>query len=145
MARGTASGRGLTTVGADCLLMAVAHVAHDCSVGNHVILANSVNMAGHVVIEDYVHGEGSRIAALLAALLILLDAPTLYLTASATALGLDALVVVIIIVLLLVIQIAFPVKAHLILAQAGLPHRKVFVTEQHKRGTVPFNGFGWSR
>jgi UDP-N-acetylglucosamine acyltransferase len=33
--------------------MAYAHIAHDCEVGNHVILANSVNMAGHVVIEEY--------------------------------------------------------------------------------------------
>ena len=33
--------------------MAYAHVAHDCSVGNHVILANSANMGGHCVIEDH--------------------------------------------------------------------------------------------
>ena len=51
--RGTvASGR--TVVGSDCLLMAYAHVAHDCEIGNHVILSNAVNMAGHVVIEDWV-------------------------------------------------------------------------------------------
>lgn len=43
-----------TTVGDHCFIMAYAHVAHDCSVGNHVVLANSVNMAGHVVIEDHV-------------------------------------------------------------------------------------------
>ena len=51
--RGTdASGR--TVVGSDCLLMAYTHVAHDCELGNNVILANSVNMAGHVHMEDWV-------------------------------------------------------------------------------------------
>jgi len=43
-----------TVVGANCLLMAYSHVAHDCTVGNNVIIANSVNMAGHVTIEDFV-------------------------------------------------------------------------------------------
>jgi len=43
-----------TRVGSDCLIMAYAHVAHDCQVGDGVILANSVNMAGHVTIEDHV-------------------------------------------------------------------------------------------
>lgn len=42
-----------TVVGSDCLLMAYAHVAHDCAVGDHCILANAVNLAGHVVIEDW--------------------------------------------------------------------------------------------
>src|SRR5215211_6007300 len=42
-----------TIVGADCLLMAYAHVAHDCTVGNNVILANAVQLAGHVEIGDY--------------------------------------------------------------------------------------------
>src|SRR5439155_17706028 len=37
-----------TTVGNHCLLMAYTHVAHDCVVGNHVILANAVQLAGHV-------------------------------------------------------------------------------------------------
>jgi len=45
--------RWKTTVGSHCLIMAYAHIAHDCDIGNHVILANSVNMAGHVVIEEY--------------------------------------------------------------------------------------------
>lgn len=44
---------GKTVVGSDCLLMAYAHVAHDCVVGNHCILANAVNLAGHVIIEDW--------------------------------------------------------------------------------------------
>jgi UDP-N-acetylglucosamine acyltransferase len=51
--RGT-SASGRTVVGSDCLLMAYTHVAHDCEIGNQVILANSVNMAGHVTIEDWV-------------------------------------------------------------------------------------------
>jgi UDP-N-acetylglucosamine acyltransferase len=42
-----------TSVGSHCLLMAYAHVAHDCQVGNHVILANAVQLAGHVEIGDY--------------------------------------------------------------------------------------------
>lgn len=51
--RGTSTGRGLTSVGADCMLMAVAHVAHDCDLGNAVIVANNVVMGGHVRIGDY--------------------------------------------------------------------------------------------
>ncbi len=42
-----------TKIGSHCLLMAYAHVAHDCIVGNHVILANNVNLAGHITIQDY--------------------------------------------------------------------------------------------
>jgi UDP-N-acetylglucosamine acyltransferase len=42
-----------TVIGTNCLLMAYAHVAHDCMIGNHVILANSVQLAGHVEIGDY--------------------------------------------------------------------------------------------
>lgn len=50
--RGTAAS-GKTQVGSDCLLMAYSHVAHDCVLGDRVILGNSVNMAGHVLIEDW--------------------------------------------------------------------------------------------
>ncbi len=50
--RGTVTGTGITTVGADCLLMAVVHVAHDCALGNGVIIANNVVMGGHVEIGD---------------------------------------------------------------------------------------------
>jgi len=50
--RGTVTGSGITRVGADCLLMAVVHVAHDCTLGNGVIVANNVVMGGHVVIGD---------------------------------------------------------------------------------------------
>lgn len=51
--RGTVTGAGVTRVGADCLLMAVAHVAHDCSLGNNVIVANNAVMGGHVSIGDH--------------------------------------------------------------------------------------------
>ena len=42
-----------TVIGSHCLLMAYAHVAHDCMIGNHVIIANTVQLAGHVEIGDY--------------------------------------------------------------------------------------------
>jgi UDP-N-acetylglucosamine acyltransferase len=45
--------KGTTKVGNNCLLMAYCHVAHDCIVGNNVIMANSVQLAGHVIIDDY--------------------------------------------------------------------------------------------
>ncbi len=48
--RGTVTGAGITTVGADCLLMAVVHVAHDCALGDGVVVANNVVMGGHVTI-----------------------------------------------------------------------------------------------
>ena len=51
--RGTATGKGITTVGTDCMLMAVAHVAHDCTLGNHIIVANNAVMGGHVSIGDH--------------------------------------------------------------------------------------------
>jgi UDP-N-acetylglucosamine acyltransferase len=50
--RGTVTGSGITRVGADCLLMAVVHVAHDCVLGDGVIVANNVVMGGHVTIGD---------------------------------------------------------------------------------------------
>ncbi len=50
--RGTVTGSGITRIGADCLLMAVAHVAHDCAIGDGVIIANNVVMGGHVDIGD---------------------------------------------------------------------------------------------
>jgi UDP-N-acetylglucosamine acyltransferase len=42
----------LTSIGDDCLIMAQAHVAHDCLIGDGVIMANAATLAGHVVIED---------------------------------------------------------------------------------------------
>jgi UDP-N-acetylglucosamine acyltransferase len=50
--RGTAGGGGLTKIGDDNLLMAQAHVAHDCQIGNEVIMANAATLAGHVEIAD---------------------------------------------------------------------------------------------
>lgn len=49
---GTVGGGGITRVGDDCLFMMSTHVAHDCVVGNRVILANNATLAGHVVVED---------------------------------------------------------------------------------------------
>jgi UDP-N-acetylglucosamine acyltransferase len=50
--RGTAGGGMLTKIGDDCLIMAQAHIAHDCLVGDGVIMANAATLAGHVVIGD---------------------------------------------------------------------------------------------
>ena len=47
-----------TTVGNNCLLMAYAHIAHCCHIGNHVIIANACQIAGHVTIEDMATIEG---------------------------------------------------------------------------------------
>ena len=47
-----------TIIGKNCFLMAYVHVAHDCRVGDNVILANSVQMGGHVVIEDWAIAGG---------------------------------------------------------------------------------------
>lgn len=55
---GTEHGGMLTKVGDNCLLMASAHVAHDCAVGDSVILGNNVMIAGHCVIEDHVIVSG---------------------------------------------------------------------------------------
>ena len=51
--RGTEGGGLVTSIGSDNLLMVYAHVAHDVHVGNHVILGNSVGVAGHVTIGDW--------------------------------------------------------------------------------------------
>jgi len=50
--RGT-SARGKTVVGSNCLIMAYVHIAHDCIVGNNVILVNSTQLAGEVVVDDW--------------------------------------------------------------------------------------------
>lgn len=52
--RGTLKEQGLTKVGNDNWIMAGTHIAHDCIVGNHTILANAVLLAGHVTIDDHV-------------------------------------------------------------------------------------------
>jgi UDP-N-acetylglucosamine acyltransferase len=51
---GTVSGGGKTTIGNNCLFMIASHIAHDCKVGNNVIIANNVPLGGHVIIEDNV-------------------------------------------------------------------------------------------
>ena len=51
--RGTVQDRGLTSVGDDNLLMVATHVAHDCRIGNQVIMANGASLGGHVVVEDW--------------------------------------------------------------------------------------------
>ena len=50
---GTKGGGGLTKIGNNCLFMVSAHVAHDCLVGNNVILANNVPLGGHAHVDDY--------------------------------------------------------------------------------------------
>jgi UDP-N-acetylglucosamine acyltransferase len=50
--RGTEGGGMLTETGDDCLIMAQAHIAHDCRLGNLVIMANGATLAGHVTVED---------------------------------------------------------------------------------------------
>ena len=52
--RGTIQDNSITIIGSRCLLMANAHVAHDCVLGDDIILANNVAVAGHVHIDDFV-------------------------------------------------------------------------------------------
>ncbi len=54
MSPGTGGGGMLTSVGDHGLFMVASHVAHDCHVGNHVVLANNATIGGHVVLEDWV-------------------------------------------------------------------------------------------
>ena len=56
--RGTVTGRGVTTVGSGNLLMAYSHLAHDCLVGDQVIMANGATLGGHVSIGDHVNLGG---------------------------------------------------------------------------------------
>lgn len=51
--RGTSVGGGLTRIGDDNLLMANAHVAHDCLLASHIIMANGATLGGHVTVEDW--------------------------------------------------------------------------------------------
>ncbi len=51
--RATSGGGGKTVVGRGCLIMAYAHVAHDCHLGDGVILANAATLGGHVLIEEH--------------------------------------------------------------------------------------------
>lgn len=56
--RGTDTGRGATTVGDNCFIMAYSHVGHDCDVGNNVTMANFTSLGGHSVIGDFVNMGG---------------------------------------------------------------------------------------
>jgi len=51
--RGTVQDKGETRIGNDNLFMAYTHVAHDCVIGDHVILANAASLGGHVTIDDW--------------------------------------------------------------------------------------------
>ena len=51
--RGTDDGGGVTRIGSDNWLMAYIHIAHDCMVGDHIIMANAASLAGHVTIHDH--------------------------------------------------------------------------------------------
>src|SRR5262245_22819160 len=52
--RGTPRGGGVTRIGSGCLLMVGAHVAHDCTIGDDVTLANATSLGGHVAVETRV-------------------------------------------------------------------------------------------
>lgn len=51
--RGTVKGGGVTRIGSHALIMAYSHIAHDCMIGDHVILANAATLGGHVIVEDW--------------------------------------------------------------------------------------------
>jgi UDP-N-acetylglucosamine acyltransferase len=51
--RGTVQGGGVTRIGDDNWIMAYVHIAHDCLIGDHTIIANAVALAGHVTVEDW--------------------------------------------------------------------------------------------
>jgi UDP-N-acetylglucosamine acyltransferase len=51
--RGTVEGEGVTRIGSHNLLMAYVHIAHDCNLGNNIIMANGASLAGHVEIQDH--------------------------------------------------------------------------------------------
>jgi UDP-N-acetylglucosamine acyltransferase len=51
--RGTSEGEGITRIGSHNLIMAYVHIAHDCKLGDHVIMANGASLAGHVGIQDH--------------------------------------------------------------------------------------------
>jgi len=53
MHRGTAGGGGITRIGNGNLFMAYTHVAHDCQVGNGVIMSNAATLGGHILVEDH--------------------------------------------------------------------------------------------
>jgi UDP-N-acetylglucosamine acyltransferase len=56
--RGTEGGGMVTRIGNGVLVMNYVHIAHDCIIGDHCILANSTELAGHIVLEDWVVAAG---------------------------------------------------------------------------------------
>lgn len=60
--RGTEGGGGVTRIGSDGLFMAYAHVAHDCQIGDHVILANAASLAGHAEVGEHAIFGGFAVA-----------------------------------------------------------------------------------
>lgn len=58
--RGTAS-KGRTVVGNNCLIMAYSHIAHDCCVGNNIIISNATQLAGEVIVDDYANIGGGTL------------------------------------------------------------------------------------
>lgn len=56
--KGTAGGGGATRIGNSNMIMAYVHVAHDCQLGNNIIIANAANLSGHIVVEDYARISG---------------------------------------------------------------------------------------
>lgn len=51
--RGSVKGGGVTRIGSEGMYMAYTHIAHDCQVGDHVVMANTAQLAGHVTVEDW--------------------------------------------------------------------------------------------
>ena len=50
---GTVGGGGITRIGDNCLMMAYSHVAHDCQLGNHIVIGNCAALSGHLIVEDF--------------------------------------------------------------------------------------------
>jgi UDP-N-acetylglucosamine acyltransferase len=59
--RGTVQDRGVTRIGDDNWIMAYVHIAHDCRIGDHTVLANNATLAGHVHLGDYVTLGGATL------------------------------------------------------------------------------------
>jgi UDP-N-acetylglucosamine acyltransferase len=53
ISRGTVQDAGVTTIGDDNWIMAAVHIAHDCRIGSHIVMANNATLAGHVVVDDW--------------------------------------------------------------------------------------------
>jgi UDP-N-acetylglucosamine acyltransferase len=58
ISRGTSYGGEITKIGNNNLIMAYSHIAHDCILGNNIIMSNNATLAGHVIVEDYASMSG---------------------------------------------------------------------------------------